>query len=315
MSNGRKVRLYIGWTSKVLPLLVIYALIVPLVACSNNIQQGSENKLRVLVTTTIVRDVVLQVSEDLVNLDVLLPVGTDPHTFTPTPQDLAKISRAEVLFMNGAGLETFLQAYLENIGEKVRVVELSAEVSLIQASEDSDHNSGDPHTWTDPMNVKIWVDQIAATLSELDPSHADIFQANAEAYQSQLDELNAWIETQVGQISPANRKLVSDHDSLAYFAQRYGFKLIGTVIPGTSTLAEPSAQEVARLEDLIRAENVRAIFVDTAANPVLSERISQDTGVKIIFIYSGSLTDAKGEAGTYLDYMRYNVSEIVSALK
>jgi ABC-type Zn uptake system ZnuABC Zn-binding protein ZnuA len=290
-------------------------MIVALTACSKRSQAESEGKLKVLATTTIVADVVKQVAGDLIDLEILLPVGTDPHTFTPTPQDLAKVSQAELLFLNGVGLESFLQTYLDNIGEDVRVVVVSEGVNIITEPDNSEHDLGDPHTWTDPNNVKVWIVNITAALSELDPAHSESYNANASAYLPQLDELDAWIETQVVQIPPENRKIISDHKTLAYFAQRYGFTQIGTVIPGTSTLAEPSAQDVALLEDLIRSENVHAIFVDTAANPQLTERISKDSDIKIILIYSGSLTNTDGDAGTYLDYMRYNVSAIVDALK
>ena len=208
-----------------------------------------------------------------------------------------------------------MQTYLDNIGDNVQVAEVSYGVIVIKEPDGSEHDAGDPHTWTDPENVKIWVENIANALSEVDPSHSESYRANAEAYQSKLDELDAWIESQVAQIPQEERKIVSDHETLAYFAQRYGFTQIGTVIPGTSTLSEPSAQEVAQLEDLIRTEDVQAIFVDTTANPQLTERISKDIDIKIVLIYSGSLTNTDGEAGSYLDYMRYNVLAIVEALK
>ena len=306
---------YIRWSWSAFLIFIFISMISSLAACSKSSQDTIDGKLKVLATTTIVADVVNQIGDDLIELDVLLPIGTDPHTFAPTPQDLAKVSQAELLFMNGVGLESFLKNYLENIGENVQMVEVSRGVKVLQTSKGDEHDTGDPHTWTDPGNVKVWVENISAALSELDPANADKYQANAKIYQSKLDELDAWIVAQVSQIPQEHRKLVSDHESLAYFAQRYGFIQIGTVIPGTSTLSEPSAQEVARLEDLVKAENVRAIFVDTTANPQLAERISNDTRAKIVLIYSGSLTEVDGEAGSYIDYMRYNVTAVVNALK
>lgn len=300
---------------RVFALLTAVGLVASLISCSNSSQDTQSGKLKVLATTTIVGDVVQQVGDDLIDLEVLLPIGTDPHTFTPTPQDLAKISDAEVLVMNGVGLEAFMQTYLDSVENSTLIIDVSEGIKIIEASDNSEHVLGDPHTWTDPANVKVWVENISSALSEIDPVNSKDYQANADAYTSKLDELNTWIEAQVAQIPQEKRKIVSDHESLAYFTLRYGFTQIGTVIPGTSTLSEPSAQDVARLEDLIRTENVPAIFVDTAANPKLSERISNDAGAKIIFIYSGSLTDENGDAGSYLDYMRYNVSAIVEALR
>ena len=296
-------------------LVIAIGLIFGLSACSGQSQDGSGGKLSVVATTTIVADVVRQIGGDMIILDVLLPVGTDPHTFTPTPQDLAKISQADLLFMNGMGLETFLETYLENATEDAYLVEVSEGGKVLETSTGHELGGTDPHTWTDPGNVQVWVENIKDALSELDPSNAESYHANAESYQSRLDELDAWIVSMVAQIPPEKRKIVTDHEAFAYFAQRYGFTQIGTIIPGTSTLSEPSAEDMAALEDLIRTENVRAIFVDTAANPMLAERISGDTGVKIELIYSASLTEVGGEAGSYIDYMRYNVTTFVEALK
>lgn len=302
------------WLQKSI-LVIAIGLIFSLSACSGQSQDSSSDKLKVVATTTIVADVVRQVGGEMIELDVLLPLGTDPHTFNPTPQDLAMISQADLLFINGLGLETFLETYLENAIEDVYVVEVSEGGKVLETSADHEHDGADPHTWTDPGNVQVWVENIKDALSELDPVNAESYHVNAESYQSRLAELDAWIVSMVAQIPPEKRKIVTDHEAFAYFAQRYGFAQIGTIIPGTSTLSEPSAEDMAALEDLIRTENVRAIFVDTAANPILAERISGDTGVKIELIYSASLTEIGGEAGSYIDYMRYNVTTFVEALK
>jgi ABC-type Zn uptake system ZnuABC Zn-binding protein ZnuA len=303
------------WFSFTLSITFILSLIFNLTACSEPTISEADRKLKVLSTTTIVADVVQQIGGDLIELEVLLPIGVDPHTFAPTPQDLARISSADLVFINGAGLEEFMQKYLDNIREDVEIIEVSKGVSLIQVPGDTEHVAGDPHTWTDPSNVKVWVENIVAALEEADPENSESYRESSKAYMARLDELDAWIEEQVSQIPQENRKIVSDHESLAYFTERYGFTQIGTVIPGTSTLAEPSAQDTAQLEDLIRQENIPAIFVDTTANPRLTERISSDLGIKVIPIYSGSLTDPEGEAGSYLDYMRYNVLAIIEALR
>jgi ABC-type Zn uptake system ZnuABC Zn-binding protein ZnuA len=301
---------------------IIFGIVLSLAlsACSSQSNDSTDERLKVIATTTIVGDVVSKVAGDLIDLEVLLPVGTDPHTFVPTPQDLVKISQADILFINGVGLETFLESYLESAGNEVRVIEVSEGGKVIQSSQahqdDNDvHEESDPHTWNDPENVKVWVDNIAVALIEIDPNNAKLYRENAEAYQRELDQLDTWIAGQVAEIPLEKRKIISDHDSLAYFAERYGFKRIGTVIPSVSTLAEPSAKEIAQLEDVIRQEDVDAIFADLATNPVLVERIAKDTGAKIVLIYSGSLTEPEGQAGNYIDYMRYNVSAIVEALK
>ena len=135
------------------------------------------------------------------------------------------------------------------------------------------------------------------------------------AYRQELIDLDQWILEQVAQIPEANRELVTDHQLFIYFANRYGFEQIGAIVPGYSTLSEPSAQELAQLEDAIRELGVRAIFVGNTVNPALAQRVANDTGTKLVFLYTGSLTEATGPAPTYLDYMRFNVQAIVEALK
>lgn len=283
----------------------------------------SDSSLRVLATTTIVGDVVRQVGGDLIVLDVLLPVGSDPHAFEPAPKDAIRIAQADLIFANGAGLETFLERLLASANSQTRVIYVSEGIPLLTAeeahkheSEDHDeHPGGDPHVWFDPNNVLVWVDNIEKALSQLDPAHATTYQANAQHYREQLQQLDAWIREQVAQLPLEDRKIVTDHLSFAYFAQRYVFTQVGAAIPGYSTLAEPSAQELAALEDAIRNMNVRAIFVGSTVNPALAERIAQDTGIRLAFLYTGSLGPPGSGAETYLDYMRYNVRTIVNALK
>mgnify|MGYP001028043456 CR=1 FL=1 len=294
-------------------ILSLVVTILSPTACAPKMTEDANGQLAVVATTSIVADIVRQVGGNLIELKVLLPVGTDPHTYTPSPQELAELTHADIIFANGAGLESFLETYLRNVGTKVRVVELSNDGELLPAEDG--HEAFDPHTWTNPVNVMDWADMIAKSLGEIDPEHNAIYHENAAAYIIKLEELDTWIVSQVAQIPTDQRKLVSDHHFLGYFAQRYGFQQIGAVIPGTSTLSEPSAQEMARLEDLIRNEGVRAIFVDKVGNPLLSERVSMDTGVKLVYLYSGSLTEVGGEAAYYLDYMRYNVNAIIASLK
>jgi ABC-type Zn uptake system ZnuABC Zn-binding protein ZnuA len=167
----------------------------------------------------------------------------------------------------------------------------------------------------DPNNVKIWVENIRAALTAADPAGEEIYRANAQAYLAKLDELDAWVRQQVEQIPPQNRKLVTDHLLFGYFAERYGFEQIGAIIPGYSTAAQPTAQELAAIEDAIREFGVKAVFVGKTINPTLAQRVAEDTGIQLVGLYHGSLSAAGGEAATYLDYIRYNVTQMVNALK
>ena len=166
-----------------------------------------------------------------------------------------------------------------------------------------------------PHNAQVYVHNIAVALSALDPANAETYEANAEAYEAQLAELDAWVSTQIETIPPENREIVTDHDAFGYFADRYGLETVGAVVPAYSTAAEPSAQELAELEEAISEFEVPAIFVGTTVNPNLAERVAGDTGTQLVSLYTGSLGPAGSGAETYLDYIRYNTTAIVDALK
>ena len=276
-----------------------------------------------MTTTTIVGDVVSQVGGNLNELSILLPVGTDPHSFDPTPQDIAKVAEADVVFANGAGLEKFLDNLIESAGAQNKIINVSEGIDFLifegddhteQEGEEHDHEGVDPHTWTDPNNVLIWVDNIGNKLSELDPKNAEVYATNAEQYKTKLKSLDTWIREQVDQIPLVNRKIVSDHTLFGYFADEYAFEQVGALIPGYSTLAEPSAKELAAIEDAIADLDVGAIFVGNTVNPALAERVVADTGTQLVFVFTGSLSKVGEGAETYLEYMRYNTTAFVEAL-
>lgn len=293
-----------------------------------------EEKLKVMATTSIVADVVSNIGDDRIDLIVLLPIGTDPHTFEPTPRDLASVADAHIIFANGMGLEEFLDEMIENAGGTAEVIYVSrgvearefggAEDDELEADQDEHegkegnhfHQEGaDPHVWTTPTNVMTFVTNIQHALSTLDPAHAETYAANAETYQAKLEELDVWVKEQIATIPTENRELVTDHTVFGYYADRYGLQQIGAVIPAVSTGAVPSAKELSELEAAIKGHEVKAIFVGTSVNPSLSERVANDTGVKLVTLYTGSLGEAGSGVESYLDYVRYNTEAIVEALK
>ena len=153
------------------------------------------------------------------------------------------------------------------------------------------------------------------TLIELDPTNAEIYTANATSYLEELDALaHDFMTPMIETVSEDNRILITNHDAFGYFAARYEFEIVGTIIPGVSTLSEPSASDVAAIIDLVREEGVPAIFAETTVSDDLAQQIADETGAEIYVLYSGSLSDADEPASTYLDYMRYNVTPIVEAL-
>jgi manganese/iron transport system substrate-binding protein len=291
---------------------------------------ASGQKLRVLATTGIVGDVVKNVAGDLVELTTLIGPGQDPHTYQPTPKDIGAIERANVVFTNGFHLEEGLESTIDAAaGNGSPVVSVSAGIQPRQpnqqsasaqgtppasTAERSDHAAGDPHVWFDPVNVKIWTSNIAESLSALDPANAAVYQANAAAYARQLDELDATIRAQVALIPTDRRKLITDHEALGYFADRYGFQVLGAVIPSVSTSAEPSAGDLAALVEVIRAQGVPAIFIGTTTNPKVAELVARETGAQVLPLHTGETGASGSGAETYLGMMRANVDTIVKGL-
>jgi ABC-type Zn uptake system ZnuABC Zn-binding protein ZnuA len=299
-------------------LIVAICLSLSINSCQSQAGDSLDTRLNVVATTSLIGDVVSQVGGDKVSVDVLLPLGTDPHSFSPTPMDASKVSEADLVFANGAGLEEFLAPLMESTGGASKVVEVSDGIVFrTMVDEDSRNNQpvDDPHTWMDPNAVKVWVDNISRALSTLDPDNTTNYSQNAKNYQAQLDVLDDWIQEKVSEIPEDNRKLVTDHLVFGYFADRYGFTQVGAIIPGFSSLAEPSAQDIARIEDDIRALGVKAIFSGVGVNWSLAQRIADDTNIQLVYLYMHSLSDRDGPATNYLDFIRYNVASIADALK
>jgi ABC-type Zn uptake system ZnuABC Zn-binding protein ZnuA len=278
-------------------------------------------KLRVVATTSVLGDVVRNVGGDAIDLTMLMAPGQDPHAYEPTPRDIAAIEKSQVVFENGLGLEAGLHTTISaaaaqgqpiipiSIGTKV----LSGSGPVTPAPADSEQ-AGNPHVWLDPTNVSIWVHNLDAILSTLDPLNAGTYHKNATAYEKQLQTLDATIQAQVAQVPQDHRKLVTDHEALEYFAARYSFEVVGTLIPGYSTIAEPSASNLAGLIQTIRGEKVPAVFIGTTANPRVADVVARETGAKVIALYSESLGGPGSGADTYLSMMQFDVDAIVKGL-
>jgi len=284
------------------------------------LDQGEQ--LQVVATTNIVGDVVGQVGGDRIELTTLMDIGVDPHSYVPTPADTAAIHDAHVVFANGAGLEANLDKMVENAGGDAVEVIVSQEIKLRQLAGghagqgDAGHGQEDvdPHVWFDVKNAILWVETIERTLSALDPANSETYQANAVAYRQQLEELDAWVVKQMDTLPEANRRLVTSHPAFGYLADRYGLEQVGAVYP-VSPSAEPSAQDIAALEDTIRKLGVPALFTESTVNPNLAQQVAADTGAKLVALYSGSLGGPGSGAESYIELMHYDVRAIVEALR
>jgi ABC-type Zn uptake system ZnuABC Zn-binding protein ZnuA len=286
-------------------------------------------KLNVLAVETFLADIAQNVAGDRLQIGALMPIGTDPHSFEAAPADAAKISSSDLLIVNGAGFEETIEKLFADKARKGHVLEACAglEQRVPDASEArkteigatataSHHEEGDPHFWLDPTKVIKYVENIRDELSKLDPTGAPVYQANAQAYIARLKVLDREIETLVSQLPAERRLLVTNHESLGYFAGRYGFRVIGTVVPSAGTDAAPSAQQLAHLIESIKATGTRAIFLETGASPQLAQQIARETGIKVVpQLYTHSITERGGVAPTYIDMMKLNAKTIVDALK
>jgi ABC-type Zn uptake system ZnuABC Zn-binding protein ZnuA len=251
----------------------------------------------------------------------------DPHAFDPTPRDVQRISQGQLLVMNGAGFEAWLEPVLENVGGQRTVIEASAglvsrapdegqESSEVHAGGAEKHGDQDPHFWLDPNNVVHYAENIRDGLIRADPDGEETYRRNAEAYISELQALDKWIREQVATIPPERRLLVTDHESFGYFADRYGFKIVGTVIPSVSTGSSPSAQQMAHLVEAIEISGAPAIFLETGSGSELGRQVAETAGVKLITdLYTHSLAAPDGSVPSYVEMMRHNVQAIVGALR
>ena len=307
-------------------------------------------KLRVVVTTSLIADVVRTVGGDAIELTQLLPTGADPHSYQARPDDMRTLNDAHVVLVNGLHLEEAMQSVFDSLGD-IPVVSINVGVETIEfgvsheeaegttadqhaheeaegatadqhahekaegMDEHHEHAGVDPHTWMDARNVAIWTDTAVALLSALDPANAETFAANGAAHRAKLAALHEELAATFAAVPLAQRKVVTDHDSLGYLARAYDLTVVGSVIPSLSTLASPSAQELAALQSQIVQEGVKAIFVDTTVNADVAAQIAADTGARVVLLYTGSLSDAAGPASTYVDMMRHNAAQIVAALQ
>lgn len=278
--------------------------------------QGSTPRLPVvLAVESFLADIAQNVAGERLKVETLLPLGVDPHAYLPVPRDAVKLAECDVLIVNGAGMEAFLNPLLQNAATQRQVITASAGLTP-HPDPSGEHPEGDPHFWLDPNNVIQYVENIRSGLSQADPPGAAIYAANAEKYIAALKSLDEWIRLQVQTVPVERRLLVTNHESFGYFVSRYGFVIIGAVIPSVSTDASPTAQQMAALIEQIKASGAPAIFLETGANPSLADQIAAETGVKVITgLYTHSISAPGGPAPTYIAMMKYNLKQIVDALK
>ncbi len=298
-----------------------------LAACSTGSGGTSDDgRPRVVATTTILGDVVGRIAGDGAVVQTLMPRGVDPHGFEPSARQAARLRAADLVVANGLGLEAALQDTLAAAAaDGARVLALGEHLDPRPSAipdahadddphEDDDNGSVDPHVWMDPLRMADGIDVLADELAAIG---VDGVGERAAAYRAEVEALSADIAERIASIPQERRTLVTNHVAYGYYADRYGLRLLGTVIPSASTGSETSAARFAALVELIEREGVRAVFASTTESTDLAATLTDEVGreVAVVELYTGSLGDDGSGAATYLGMMDVTTDRIVEALR
>lgn len=300
---------------------LVFLLILSMGSVTGN---ASAAPLPVSATNSIIADLVKNIGGPRVTVNTIVPAGADTHSFQPTTAAIRALSGSRVLFANGAGLEAWLPKLKATT--KVPVTELTSGLKLRPAPDSAEHDThshdehghqeADPHAWWDVTYTTRYVQTVADTLTRLDPAGKSTYQQNLKAYTQHLKDMDTYAKKQFAALPPSRRNIITNHDSLHYFAARYGLNIVGTVLPGLSTEREPSARELATLVQNTRKSGARAIFTENTVNARLAQTLARETGVKVAPpLFTDALAPAGQRGSTFLQALKANVDIMVAALK
>jgi ABC-type Zn uptake system ZnuABC Zn-binding protein ZnuA len=262
-----------------------------------------------VATTTQIADWTRQVAGHDADVHQLLRPNTDPHEYEPRPADVQAVSRARLVLANGDDLDHWIGRVVRDSGSHPRVVQLARDVPVQLAGDQPGRK--DPHWWHDPRNAIAAVNAIAAALTRADPGHGAAYRANAARYVAKVRRLDAANAACLRRLTTPERALVTDHDAFAYFAGRYGLRIVGTVIPAQTTQAEPSARQLAKLVALVRRQHVRAVFPEKSVSAKVAQAVARESGATARLTLYGDTLGAKGSPGaTYLSMEAANADTI-----
>ena len=281
-----------------------------------------------VVTTSILGDVTRQLVGDEANVDVVMPIGADPHEFAPSARQAEAMQDADLLVVNGAGFEQGMAGIIDGatadgtptftVADHValRHVDGTEHADEHAGDDDHDHDGDDPHLWTDPTNVAAAVTPLADALRGLDGVDAAAIEQRATRYVRELQDLDAEVVGILAPIPAARRVLVTNHEAMGYFADRYGFEVVGTVIPSMTTMASASAAGVEALADVIEERRVPAIFGETTQPTQLADALADEVGgdVEVVELYTESLGEPGSGADSYVGMLRTDAELIARAL-
>ncbi len=290
--------------------LLLVSLMLVAASCSN--AADGEDGILVVATTTVLGDVATNIVGDAGVVEVLIPIGVDPHDFQASARQVAQMDEADLVVANGLGLEEGLGDVLAGLEADGQIVLSVGE--LLEPLSGTEGAARDPHIWMDPMQVATVVGFIVGALEQVAPEGQ--WRPNADRYRTELEAADAEIRAILATVPEQRRALVSNHDSLGYFAARYGFTVIGVVVPGGSTLAEPSSAHLADLVSVIEQVGVPAVFAESTEPASLAEAIAAEIGddIEVVELFIGSLGGPGSGAETYIEMMRTDAALVAGAL-
>jgi ABC-type Zn uptake system ZnuABC Zn-binding protein ZnuA len=289
---------------------------VSLAACGGG-GDGSSAKQAAVATTTQVGDMLRHVAGDRMTVRQIMQANSDPHAYEPRPSDVKAVTGAKLVVRSGGDIDDWLGDVLRNAGSNAKRLTLIDFVSQRHVEGEHGHQGGhagnvDPHWWQSLRNGIVAVEKIRDALTAVDPGGRATYAANATRYIHQIRALDRAITGCMAAIADPQRKLVTDHDALGYYADRYNIEVIGAVIPALTTQAQPSAGSLARLARTIRAAGVKTIFAETSVNEKLSQAIARESGARVGAPLYGDTLGPKGSPGaTYLGSVRANTTSLV----
>jgi zinc/manganese transport system substrate-binding protein len=282
---------------------------------------SATDRIAVVATFSVIGDMLANVGGDLLDIHTIVGAGGDSELYQPTPADVATVAAARAVFLNGLNdeFEPWLEPLLKQAGFKGMKVVVSRRARTL-AGEEEHPVSGrqlpdaiDQHAWLDPRNGAIYVSNIASALARLDPPNAASYRAHAAAYTKQIQAIDDWARKQFAEVPAARRRALSSHDSLQYLADTYGITLLA--VNGWTNKSEPSAAELATLARRIRADRVKALFLDSVTDPRAMQRIADETGAAIGgTLYGDALSPPGGEADSYLNMLRHDVMTLKAGM-
>ncbi|NJN34826.1 MAG: zinc ABC transporter solute-binding protein, partial [Saprospiraceae bacterium] len=261
-----------------------------------------------MATTTMIADMTRQIVGDRLAVESLLPVGSDPHVYESTPEDVKRVAAADLILMNGLTLEGWIKELVDNSGTRSKIATVTEGVEAIGSDEHA--GSFDPHAWMSAANGLIYIDNILKAVTALDPSGKDFYEKNYTRYKKELEETDLFIKEKIAQIPENQRILITSHDAFHYFGNQYGLRL--EAVMGTSTDADVRTSDIIRLIKIIKETGVPAIFVESTINPKLLKQIAKDNDIKIGgSLFADSLSGEADSANTYISMLRRD-AELIS---